>query len=238
VRLQAGASPYAGGVAALYSGAAPSAVARFLHGAAYLPAYVAIKHALHDCPPFLAVLCAATGATLATSLVEVPLEALFIRVKSGGLPFSVVAQHALCTSASRAALFHGAAPYVLRHAVYEAAEFAAYEHLRVRALNHCAKGPATLPVTTAAAIAAASACAATLASHPLDVVRVACSLHGSGGGAALSMRAAAAALMRLGGHRAFAKGLLPRLAATVPGSVVFFTAWETARGALASSKCV
>ena len=118
---------------------------------------------------------------------------------------------------------------MLRHVIYEAAEFVVYEHLRSRELRRRAGADAAggLDARTAARLAAAAGAAATLLSHPLDCVRVAGSL-GAGG----SARAVAAHIMRTAGPAGFARGLAPRLASTVPGAAIFFTVWEAARSRL------
>ena len=162
---------------------------------------------------------------------------------------------------------------MLRHVLYEAAEFVVYEHLREREMRKRAAGGAIsasaaapahgghadgLDMRTAALFAAvrrsrrravarspcadprllglasqAAGGAATVASHPVDCIRVAVALSGAKG-APLSATAAAAAILRAAGPAGFARGLLPRLAATVPGSVIFFSVFEAARARLAA----
>ena len=121
---------------------------------------------------------------------------------------------------------------VLRHVLYEAAEFVVYEHLRSRELRRRAEAPDAAPgaldARAAARLAAAAGAMATVLSHPLDCVRVATSL-GPGG---QSARAAAAHILRTAGPAGFARGLAPRLLSTVPGAVIFFTVFEAARARL------
>ena len=120
---------------------------------------------------------------------------------------------------------------MLRHVLYESAEFVVYEHLRSRELRRRAgagDSSTSLDARTAARLAALAGAAATLVSHPMDCVRVAASL-GPGG---QSARAAAAHILRTAGVAGFARGLAPRLASTVPGAVIFFAVYETARARL------
>ena len=116
--------------------------------------------------------------------------------------------------------------------LYEAAEFVVYEHLRTRELRRRAEAPDAVPgvldARAAARLAAAAGAVATVLSHPLDCVRVATSL-GPGG---QSARAAAAHILRTAGPAGFARGLAPRLLSTVPGAVIFFSVFETARARL------
>ena len=104
-----------GGVRSLFAGAGPSALFRVAHGALYLPIYCAIKSAAHDSkalPEPLAVASAAAAAVTATALVELPLEALMLRVKAGGsASFAAAARSALASPAGLAGLWAGAAPY-------------------------------------------------------------------------------------------------------------------------------
>ena len=125
---------------------------------------------------------------------------------------------------------------MLRHVLYEAAEFVVYEHLRSRELRRGNEAPhatpAALDARAAARLAAAAGAVATVLSHPLDCVRVATSL-GPGG---QSARAAAAHILRTAGPAGFARGLAPRLLSTVPGAVIFFTVFEAARARLAGEE--
>ena len=103
-----------GGVRALFAGAVPSALFRVAHGVLYLPLYCSVKHrALHaEAPEPLAVAAAAAAAVTATALVELPLEALMLRVKAGGsASFAAAARSALASPAGLAGLWAGAAPY-------------------------------------------------------------------------------------------------------------------------------
>ncbi len=262
MRRQSGVPLLQGGIPALFAGAGPSAAFRVLHGALYMPIYGTIKHALRDAgaPAAAAVTAAAAGATIATALVEIPVEAVMLRLKSGtGASFGRVLSAALAAPGGAAGLWAGAAPYVMRHVMFEAVEFVVYEHLREATLRKRAAAAAAagghghalaldasahasphshaggLDSRTAALLAAAAGAAATLASHPLDVIRVATSLshNGAAAGAALSARATAAHILRTAGPAGFARGLLPRLATTVPGSVIFFTVYEKVRERIA-----
>ena len=107
-----------------------------------------------------------------------------------------------------------------------------YEHLRSRELRRRAAAPGvasgSMDARSAASLAAAAGAMATLVSHPLDCVRVATSL-GHGG---QSARAAAAHILRTAGPAGFTRGIAPRLASTVPGAVIFFAVFETARARL------
>jgi hypothetical protein len=231
-----------------------------------MPLYASIKHALRDgagLPAAAAVTGAAAGATVVTALVEIPIEAVMLRLKSGtGASFGRVLAAALAAPGGAGALWAGAAPYVLRHVMFEAAEFVVYEHLRERTLSRRALNAASasgahasssahashdshashgagLDSRTAALLAATAGAAATVASHPMDVVRVATSMShagASGAAGALSARAAAAHILRTAGPAGFARGLLPRLATTVPGSVIFFTVYELARNRIAAAE--
>ncbi len=267
VRRQTGVPLLQGGIPALFAGAGPSAAFRVLHGALYMPLYASIKHALRDgagLPAAAAVTGAAAGATVVTALVEIPIEAVMLRLKSGtGASFGRVLAAALAAPGGAGALWAGAAPYVLRHVMFEAAEFVVYEHLRERTLSRRALNAASasgahassshapsshdshgahgagLDSRTAALLAATAGAAATVASHPMDVVRVATSMShagASGAAGALSARAAAAHILRTAGPAGFARGLLPRLATTVPGSVIFFTVYELARNRIAAAE--
>ena len=115
VRLQTGVPLLQGGVGSLFAGAAPSAAFRVLHGALYMPLYAVIKHAARDVaelPAALAVTAAAAGATVATALSEIPVEAVMLRLKSGaGASFGVALRAALAAPGGPAALWAGAMPY-------------------------------------------------------------------------------------------------------------------------------
>jgi hypothetical protein len=250
VRRQTGVPLLQGGLGALFAGAGPSAAFRVLHGAMYMPLYSVLKDVARDgagLPAALAVVAAAAGATAATSLLEVPVESLLLRVKAGGVGggFRGALAAARAAPGGVAALWAGAGPYIARHVLFEAVEFCVYEHLRARALGAAHHGgghgghaahPA-LSSSTAALLAAAAGAAATVASHPVDVLRVAVAMAsqrpagraGARAAKALTARAAAARILRTAGPAGFARGLLPRLASTVPGSVIFFVAFEAAR---------
>jgi hypothetical protein len=93
----------------------PSAIFRVAHGVLYLPIYSAAKRCLYHSaalPEPLAVASAAAAAVTATALVELPLEALLLRVKTGGsASFAAAARSALASPAGLAGLWAGAAPY-------------------------------------------------------------------------------------------------------------------------------
>ena len=114
VRAQSGVPLLRGGFRGLFAGAGSSVFLRAAHGFAYLPLYVAVKHALQDkalAEP-LAVAAAAAAAVTATALVELPLEALMLRVKAGGTTsLASAARAALASPAGLAGLWAGAAPY-------------------------------------------------------------------------------------------------------------------------------
>lgn len=224
----------------LYAGSGPSLLLKAAHGAAYMPLYFSVKGALLGLLPAPVVASvAAAAATLATAAVEVPAEALLLRLKRGGGAaggFVGAARLALASRASFAALFAGAAPFVARHVLFEATEFAVFEaakakaKARARSDLHAGQGAGddagggAVPLREAALAASLAGAAATLASHPLDCLRVAASLGGHGGGAL----GAARAILAASGPAGFAAGLAPRLAATVPASVLFFVVFEAA----------
>lgn len=272
VRAQAGVPLLSGGLRSLFRGLGPSALVHGLHGAAYMPCYFLVKTASLGAGAAapLAVALAASLSTLSTALVEVPVEALLLRVKSGsvgGVTLAGAARAAFSSRTSVAALFAGAAPFVARHVVYEVVEFVAYESLRAaKRRSLAAPTPAsstagassvpgchTPPVDphgsssshgsggihpgTAAAFALVAGAAATLASHPLDCLRVATSLGASSHPAgSTSVAAAAAQLWAKSGAAGFVvAGLAPRLCATLPAAVVFFTVWEATSTRLAAA---
>lgn len=260
VRLQTGTPLLHGGLAGLYNGVGPSCAFRFVHGALYMPLYEATKHAFADAraPLVAAVTAAAATATVLTSLIEVPVEALLLRVKSGraGADFLSAARHAIASPGGVAALYAGAGAYVARHVLYESLEFVVYEQLRARTLAQRRLAPggeaaaasdsahsgghgAGLAVHEAAMAAFAASVVAAVASQPLDCIRVAVSLSASGQGAApgaaaaasMSARAAAAKIIREKGVAGLFTGLLPRVATLAPGACIFFTVFEATRTA-------
>lgn len=184
---------------------------------------------------------------------QVPVEALLLRVKSGRAAsgFLSAAKSALSSPGGIASLYCGAGPFIARHVLYESLEFLAYETLRARALAkkrlagplHAGDGShsAGLAPSEAAVMAFAAATVATVASQPLDCIRVACSL--SAGGAAHAHAAHAAAsggltavgalqsIIRAKGPAGLFSGLLPRLATLAPGAVIFFSTYEATRAA-------
>ena len=189
---------------------------------------------LAQLPSAVCVLLAASTAVLSTAVLEIPIEACLLRLKTNaGASFLQVAGDAMSSAAGRAALFRGIGPFLARHILFEAAEFVVYESLKERRTHRRALSGvlvadnAPLAVHEAAIIAAVSAAAATIVSHPLDVLRVSLSLHG--GASELGIKKAIRLLIARDGAGAFVNGLLPRLGATVPGSVIFFTAFEYAR---------
>lgn len=240
VRRQTGAPPFtAAQLPGLWRGCLPSAALRAAHGAAWLPAYGALKHALlsrgnsplgawrdHPAAPALAAGLAAAGATLVTAAVELPCEALLVRLKSNSAGGGSVRALWVTATASRtalASLWAGATPFILRAACYEAVEFLVYEGLKHRR-QHQADGKAAAPAHAVAGWAAVAATAATVASHPLDVARVACAVHGA---------PTAAVATGAGGMMV---GLLPRIGAMVPGALAFFMVYEATRDALVAAK--
>ena len=151
---------------------------------------------------------------------------------------------ALAAPGGLVALYAGGAPYVARHVVYEILEFVVYEQLRAKVVAHrleqggnveAGSAPGGgLELREAAAMAAAASCLATVASQPLDCIRVAVSISasgGSGGVRTLSSRQALALLLRQRGAAGLFTGLLPRLGSLAPGAVIFFTVYEASRGA-------
>ena len=239
MRRQTGAPAFtAAQLPGLWRGALPSAALRAAHGAAWLPAYAALKHALlrntrsplaavHDHPaaPAIAAGIAAAGATLVTAAVELPCEALLVRLKSNAAGGGSVRALWVTATASRRALtslWAGATPFILRAACYEAVEFLVYEGLKHRQQHRPDGHSAAAPAHLVGGWAALAATAATVASHPLDVARVACAVHGS----------APAASAAVGGHLSMLVGLGPRIGAMVPGALAFFMVFEATRDAL------
>ena len=86
---------------------------RAAHGVLYLPLYCAVKqhNGRAGLPEPLAVASAAAAAVTATACIELPLEALMLRVKSAGGTFGSAARAALTSPAGVAGLWAGAAPY-------------------------------------------------------------------------------------------------------------------------------
>jgi hypothetical protein len=86
VRAQSGTPLFRGGARSLFAGAVPSALFRVANGVLYLPIYSSAKRGLHHgaaLPEPRAVASAAAAAVTATALVELPLEAQLLRVKTG-----------------------------------------------------------------------------------------------------------------------------------------------------------
>lgn len=261
VRLQSGTKLFEGGIRGLYQGVGASAAFRVLHGALYMPVYTECKHAMQaaQAPLAAAVVASATAATVLVSLVEVPVEALLLRIKSGRAAsgFLSAARSALTTPGGVSALYFGAGPFVARHVLYESLEFLTYETLRARAVakQHALGGAASahgaaadgghgagLAPGQAALIAFAASAVATVASQPLDCIRVACSLSAGGGAAhgaaahaagpaGLSTLSVVRGILRAKGPAGFFAGLLPRLATLAPGAVIFFSTFEATKGA-------
>lgn len=256
VRIQSGAKLVDGGglvasLRGLYEGVGASAAFRVVHGAVYMPVYSEVKHRLlaAQAPLAAAVVASATAATVLISLVEVPVEALLLRVKSGRAAsgFLSAARAAAASPGGVAALYAGAGPFIARHVLYESTEFLCYEMLRARATRGGEAGRGGghgegLAPGQAAVMAFAAATVATVASQPLDCIRVACSLsaHGAHGAAAaaaatgggLSTLGTVRAILQAKGPAGFFTGLLPRLATLAPGAVIFFSAYEASRSAL------
>ena len=243
VRRQTGAPAFtAAQLPGLWRGALPSAALRAAHGAAWLPAYAALKHALlsntrsplaafHDHPaaPAIAAGIAAAGATLVTAAVELPCEALLVRLKSNAAGGGSVRALWVTATASRtalASLWAGATPFILRAACYEAIEFLVYEGLKHRKQHRSDGHSAAAPAHLVAGWAALAATAATVASHPLDVARVACAVHG----------AAPVASAAVGGQLGMMVGLGPRIGAMVPGALAFFMVFEATRDAMVAQE--
>jgi Mitochondrial carrier protein len=226
VRAQTGSTA---GLTGLWRGCLPSAALRSAHGLAWLPAYSAIKHAVlarcpgdHPAAPAAAAAIAAAGATLVTAAVELPCEALLLRFKSaashaGGAKALLMA--ATSSKTALASLWAGATPFILRAACYEAVEFVVYEALKHQSTQQKRLEQSPSPWVVAL-WAAAAATAATVASHPLDCARVASAVHTINGP----------------GKWWFVRGLGPRLGATIPGALAFFTVYEAARDGLVAAK--
>ena len=117
VRAQTGVPLLRGGVKALFAGAGPSVLFRAAHGVLYLPLYCAVKqrNGRAGMPEPLAVASAAAAAVTATALIELPLEACMLVVKSAGGTFGAAARAALASPAGVAGLWAGAAPYGTLH---------------------------------------------------------------------------------------------------------------------------
>ena len=113
VRAQTGVPLLRGGVRGLFAGAGHSVLFRAAHGVLYLPLYCAVKqhNGRAGMPEPLAVASAAAAAVTATAFIELPLEALMLRVKSAGGTFGAAARAALTSPAGVAGLWAGAAPY-------------------------------------------------------------------------------------------------------------------------------
>ena len=113
VRAQTGVPLLRGGVRSLFAGAGHSVLFRAAHGVLYLPLYCAVKqhNGRAGMPEPLAVASAAAAAVTATAFIELPLEALMLRVKSAGGTFGSAARAALTSPAGVAGLWAGAAPY-------------------------------------------------------------------------------------------------------------------------------
>jgi hypothetical protein len=229
VRAQTGSTA---GLTGLWRGFLPSAALRSAHGLAWLPAYSAIKHAVlarcpgntrdHPAAPAAAAAIAAAGATLVTAAVELPCEALLLRFKSaashaGGAKALLMA--ATSSKTALASLWAGATPFILRAACYEAVEFVVYEALKHQSTQQKRLEQSPSPWVVAL-WAAAAATAATVASHPLDCARVASAVRTINGP----------------GKWWFVRGLGPRLGATIPGALAFFTVYEAARDGLVAAK--
>lgn len=184
------------------------------------------------------------------------MEALLLRIKSGRAAsgFMSAARSALMTPGGVGALYFGAGPFIARHVLYESLEFLTYETLRARAIAAKRAGgelhaegagghSAGLRPAQAALMAFAASCVATVASQPLDCIRVTCSLSAAGGGAGaahgahvataggMSAMAAVRSIVKARGVAGLFTGLLPRLATLAPGAIIFFSVFESSKSA-------
>lgn len=132
--------------------------------------------------------------------------------------------------------------------LYESVEFLAYETLRASAMvkaQQAGEGAweaseigghgVGLAPRQAAVLAFAASAVATVASQPLDCIRVACSLsaHGAHASAAggLTTLGALRSILAAKGPAGLFSGLIPRLATLAPGAVLFFSVFETSKAA-------
>ncbi|KAF8064482.1 mcfE [Scenedesmus sp. PABB004] len=208
---------------------------------AYFGGYEAARAAL---PPGTSAgaggLASGLAAQLLAGLVYTPLDIAKERLQAGGLvrgaggaPLAANARAAFAALASR-----GGGPlrgYWATNAVWlpwNALYVAGYEALRRAAADAlCGGEPASLPAWAVAGASAASAGAAAVATHPLDVVKTRLQvLSAAEGGAALTALGVARRQLAAEGAASFWAGLAPRVLNIAPGCALSWALYEHLKG--------
>lgn len=219
------------GFPAAVAAAAPAAAVFF---AVYRPAKARLEALLGPRCRALAPLLAATAGNAAASVVRVPPEVVKQQVQTGLYPSVAAAVRGVAARGGLAGFYRGYYWAQLgRDVPYAAVQLGIYE-----ALKRAGRRPAAAPGGTKApagafegwwrgAVAGAAAC---LATGPLDVAKsrlMAQEVYGRGLGRPYrGVPGTLARVWREEGHRAFVRGLAPRLLFKVPASAVFLLMYE------------
>lgn len=233
-------TPAPAALAALYRGCGGAAVAAAAVGAVYLVSFEAARRAAAaSSAPGAASRAATVGAvasSVATSLMEAPLE-LFRHRTQAGVGGSLGAQAAAALAADGVrGLYRGLPAFVLKSLPYDVAELVTYSALRPAARRADAAPSWLPPGAASAAVGALAGAAAVVASMPMDCIKTRLELLPPPGPGARASAAqfvgVAKGMAASGGHRAFFRGMAPRLAEKVPSSMMYWVTVEAVRRSL------
>ena len=221
----------------LYRGFPAAVAAAAPASAVFFAVYRPAKARLEERGPrlrALAPLLAATAGNAAASVVRVPPEVVKQQVQTGLYPSVAAAVRGVAARGGLAGFYRGYWAQLGRDVPYAAVQLGVYEALKRAGRRPAAaaaggtKAPAgALEGWWRGAVAGAAAC---LATGPLDVAKsrlMAQEVYGRGLGRPYrGVPGTLARVWREEGHRAFVRGLAPRLLFKVPASAVFLVMYE------------
>lgn len=199
------------GVPGLYSGALPALATSAPISAIYAATYEAVKGALLPlCPPgcHWAAHCAGGAlASVATSVVFTPAEAVKARLQVGHFRSAPLALRGIVAGEGVGALYRGWGAVLCRNVPQSVLKFLAYEKLRERATGMFPPGEA--PAWLTLAMGALAGSSAALCTTPFDVAKT--RLQTAGGGGKGGLGAVLGGIARTEGLQGLYRGLGPRL---------------------------
>ncbi|GLC36166.1 hypothetical protein PLESTB_001373400 [Pleodorina starrii] len=186
--------------------------------------------------PLCRLTASAAAATL-SALIRVPADVVKHRVQAYAYPSSAGAVRSILATRGPAGLYAGFGATLLRDAPEIVIQFTVYRKLKAVLDEHRRRssdgdgggggGGGGGGAAEHLFLGGAAGAAAALATTPLDVIKTQLQC-----GAATSVPAAAAAVLRAGGPAALFGGLAPRLLQTTLCSALFFTCFEASKARL------
>lgn len=229
----------------LYAGLGSAAACSALIGAAHLLVFYGAKRASNNSKehngastPMVTSL-AGLAASLAGSVLEVPIENWRVRAQAGALKRPILSDMLSALShGGLGALYWSYGAFLLKSIPYDVAELFTFSQLSEWKARNIKNGTCWAHERASeVAFGAAAGVAAALASMPCDVIKTRMDLTGAGaGGPAAALRSffitGRAIVAAGGGPQALFVGIVPKLLQTVPSAIVYWCVVEATRRSL------